>query len=119
VTNLRAMRPSWVVGRAIRCSPHDSNATLVRLPKPDGGQRSARPTFPGPALPDALGPHVYGARGRPFGVREARSRFAKAAEIGTTELLSPSRRGRRTPKDSKGLHGYWFWRLALWAFSRA
>jgi hypothetical protein len=33
-----------------------------------------------------------------FGGREGRSRFAKAAEIGTTELLSPSRRGRRTPK---------------------
>jgi len=33
-----------------------------------------------------------------FGGRKDWSRLAKAAEIGTTELLSPSRRGGRTPK---------------------
>ena len=40
------MRQSRMVGRAVLCPPHDGSATLIPLPMPDGGQRSARPTFP-------------------------------------------------------------------------
>ncbi len=37
------------VGRAVPCPPFDSNAALVPVPPPvpDGGQGTARPTFPG------------------------------------------------------------------------
>src|ERR1017187_8948187 len=31
-------------GRAVLCPPHDGRATLIPRPKPDGGQRTARPT---------------------------------------------------------------------------
>jgi hypothetical protein len=44
----KARRRSWMVGRAVLCAPHDGSATLI--PKSDGGQRSARPTFPRPLI---------------------------------------------------------------------
>ena len=39
-----------MVGRAVPCPPRDGGVTLVPLPIPDGGQRTARPTFPPPSL---------------------------------------------------------------------
>ena len=48
------MRQYWMVGRAVPCPPHDGGATLLPLAMPDGGQRSARPTFPVPPETDAL-----------------------------------------------------------------
>ncbi|MGA2543834.1 MAG: carbamoyltransferase HypF [Verrucomicrobiota bacterium] len=47
-------RQSWLVGRAVPCPPHDGSPTFIPLPMPDGGQRSARPAFPGPPLTDAI-----------------------------------------------------------------
>jgi hypothetical protein len=38
------MRQPWMVGRAVPCPPLDGGATLIALPMPDGGQRTARPT---------------------------------------------------------------------------
>ena len=51
---LAVMRQSWVAGRAVLCPPHDGSVTLIPLPMPDGGQRSARPAFGNPPMNDAL-----------------------------------------------------------------
>jgi hypothetical protein len=49
-TFLAIMRESWMVGRAVLCPPRNGSATLIPVPMPDGGQRSARPTFRGSML---------------------------------------------------------------------
>src|ERR1017187_4668693 len=40
-----ATRQPGVVGRAVPCPPQDGGAMLIPLSMPDGGPRSARPTF--------------------------------------------------------------------------
>jgi DNA-binding beta-propeller fold protein YncE len=48
------MREFLMAGRAVRRPPHDGNLALAPLPRPDGGQRTARPAFRGPPKIDAL-----------------------------------------------------------------
>ena len=48
------MRQSWEVGRAVPCPPREGGGVTLILPLSDGGQGTARPTFPGPLMTDGL-----------------------------------------------------------------
>ena len=80
------MRQSWMVGRAVPCPPHDGSVTLLPVPMPDGGQRSARPTFPGPAMSDLLPQNVL--FGRALAYRDNIDDFAgRRCRIGASAVL--------------------------------
>jgi excinuclease ABC subunit A len=48
---------SSTVGRAVPCPPGEARVTLVSPPSPDGGQGTARPTFPSAPKTDSLPDH--------------------------------------------------------------
>ena len=72
------------VGRAVPCPPQGGSAASVPLLMPDGGQGTARPTFPSPPITDALG-----AAGAGVGLDEGIIEFLGKNGFGKTAAATP------------------------------